>query len=1234
MKKILSITLILLLSINLCAFGDNEDEEKATGLGREPITLRTNTTSKDFVEGIFPVKFDLREQGRLTPIKNQGSVGSCWTFATYASLESIFKTYYGDESFDFSEQHMVNTNGFDYGRDGGGTRMMSTAYLTRGAGPVPENLDPYVNDKYAVDSPKISASAVSNQIDKVLFISNKDYNSIKESIMLYGAIRTSINWDNIYYNRSTASFYNPIEKSSNHAIAIVGWDDNYSKDNFNSINGSQPKNDGAFIVRNSWGRGFGDDGYFYVSYEDLIIGTRNAVYIPDLGSKYDKIYQYDPYGYISSIGYGTNTDWGANVFTAEENEDIQAVSFYAKYNDINYEIYIQNNVSAFKRFTGYPIKTGTIKQPGYYTIKLDSSITIKKGSKFAVGIKVTSTGGNTHLIPIEDKRDGYSSAVTANPGESYISSDNYGWYDLGEGEKENVCLKAFTIRKKSINVIETSQVVFDSNIVNMVVGETKILGAKVLPQNATDKNIKFSLDSGNGDLDVITIDNSGKVIANKPGTINVMATNGNHMDICTINVAPKENRKSVEFKDINLENAVRAAINKPSGVLYEKDVNKITELYAYNSGIVSLAGIENLTSLQSLSLDENEIVNIEQLSKLKDLKSLTLNNNKISSIKSLGKLNKLEILSIKWNHIKDVEGIEGHTSLEGLDLSNNVITDISELGKLSKLKSLALNNNEIHNISSLSKLKKLEQLNLSFNKISDISGLMGLNKLKELHLQDNEITDYSPTEGYYNNLVYKDFKLDDGQVVTLNNDYLEKVFRYILEKNDGEPILKNELSNIKRLDLGVYEYLPEFKDVSIENFEGIEYLENLEVLIVPRMLMELYMNSEKGLDLSPLKNLKKLTYLDLFSNGIKDISPLSNLTNLQYLNLSCNNIKDITPLKNMTKLEELHLYKNIDIEDISALEKLNNLYILALSQNKISDISVLENFTNLEFLGLSSNKIEDITPLKNMYNLNTLYLYENNIKDYSPIEDKFDYIETKDFDLKGNSSFDNDKIDYLISTYGFTLEELEYIGTRVNAAELKLKKELDEFTLPTYYDMAQILMKEELDVLKDLTLEQVMDIVSEISSLISSEYPGFKYEEAVSDDESIYTKEDILNQSTLALRMSEEEIISIFGEPSRIFEQTNQMIYDDLPLTFIFKYENDTRIVESIVFKYGIGDIYMNMPYSEIIDTLGTPLKEYYNNSEGHVLIYDLESNTLFISLYTKNGEVYNVKLTSGSYSY
>lgn len=96
----------------------------------------------------FPSQYDLRSLGKLTSVKDQGQCGSCWAFATYGSLESNLLP---SESLDFSENHLKNTHGFDWGYCDGGNAYISTAYLARWSGPVYESDDPY--DPYSGISP-------------------------------------------------------------------------------------------------------------------------------------------------------------------------------------------------------------------------------------------------------------------------------------------------------------------------------------------------------------------------------------------------------------------------------------------------------------------------------------------------------------------------------------------------------------------------------------------------------------------------------------------------------------------------------------------------------------------------------------------------------------------------------------------------------------------------------------------------------------------------------------------------------------------------------------------------------------------------------------------------------------------------------------------------------------------------------------------------------------------------
>ncbi len=97
-----------------------------------------------------------------------------------------------------------------------------------------------------------------------------DNDNIKAALQTTGALYTTVYWSNTYYNTSSRAYYYSGTSGSNHAVTIVGWDDTYSRNNFNPA----APGDGAFIVKNSWGTSWGNNGYFYLSYYDSMAGNR------------------------------------------------------------------------------------------------------------------------------------------------------------------------------------------------------------------------------------------------------------------------------------------------------------------------------------------------------------------------------------------------------------------------------------------------------------------------------------------------------------------------------------------------------------------------------------------------------------------------------------------------------------------------------------------------------------------------------------------------------------------------------------------------------------------------------------------------------------------------------------------------------------------------------------------------------------------------------------------------
>ncbi|WP_183192477.1 lectin like domain-containing protein [Brevibacillus fluminis] len=391
------------------------------------------------VKAALPAAYDLRTLNRVSPVRDQGTCGACWTFATLASVESALLP---DESWDFSENHLRNNHLFDWSPCSGGNASISTANLVRWNGPVLEADDPYTDQS----NKRKTGLPVQKHSQDVLYLPERenplDNLAIKESLRQNGGLYVGLSFQESLFNDNRAAYYNSRNEVANHAVTIVGWDDNYSRDNFLK----KPPGNGAFIAKNSWGTNWGDEGYFYISYYDRTLTEFTAFVKPEAANNYQTIYQYDELGLTGSLGGSKDTGWFANIFPAQRDGRIKAAGFYTLGHDATYEVKVYTDVDPKKGpLSGNLASTskGTLAYMGYHTVQLPDPAEVKAGTSFAVVAKVT-VPGNQYPIPVENRVKGYSSKASSGKNQSFFSANGDRWIDVMTLDSTaNVTLKAY-----------------------------------------------------------------------------------------------------------------------------------------------------------------------------------------------------------------------------------------------------------------------------------------------------------------------------------------------------------------------------------------------------------------------------------------------------------------------------------------------------------------------------------------------------------------------------------------------------------------------------------------------------------------------------------------------------------------------------------------------------------------------------------------------------------------------
>ncbi|MDR1943231.1 MAG: lectin like domain-containing protein [Synergistaceae bacterium] len=413
----------------------------------------------------LPSKYDLRALGLVTPAKDQGTVSNCWAYAALGSIESTHLRATG-EALDLWEAHLSwfsysGDNPFSGSHRDGGFDNTSVASLARWLGPVSESLaDGAVPAGGASDYP--AALHLENAyflgLEFLVDIEPDKYlqpgdDVRKRLIYEYGAISVgmyslSSSARAPYYDEgNSAWFYNGPAMIPDHSVLIVGWDDGYPRTNFKS--GNQPSKDGAWLIKNSWGRSFGDDGFFWMSYEDASL-TDGVVFLAGNADNYDNNYGYDDLGWCGSSNVGDGeTAWISNVFRSNGDETLEAVSLYATSSGAVCDVSVYSGLrdrSVPNSGTLYADFTETLDFAGYHTLKLPKPVYLPAGTDFSIVAQVR-TPGYSYPAPIETRVENYSDQAVIERGVSFISSDGSSWKDAAD-EGANVCVRAFTSNGK------------------------------------------------------------------------------------------------------------------------------------------------------------------------------------------------------------------------------------------------------------------------------------------------------------------------------------------------------------------------------------------------------------------------------------------------------------------------------------------------------------------------------------------------------------------------------------------------------------------------------------------------------------------------------------------------------------------------------------------------------------------------------------------------------------------
>ena len=427
---------------------------------------------------LYPGTYNANEERFVTEVKNQRNTSLCWAFSLASNLETSLLTR-EQKYYDLSEEQLayfwanrvndplgntpndkITRTQSDY--HGTGNGRVASFFLSTWSGMTTEEKVPFQSS--AVTWPDSLAYDTSAYMEDAIF-SQYTVERTKQLLIEYNSVSAMIYMLDNYYYPDTASYSCPQSGLVNHAVTIVGWDDTYSKENFPSASGVN--NDGAWIVKNSYGKNWGKNGYFYLSYEDKSITnlvSNTAVTTP----AYPNNYFYDGAAAGTVTFPGNTINYGyyvSNIFKATagngKDEELGEIVTAVPQDNTDFQIQVYTDLKNTSDPTsGTPAYAEPVDytQPlaGIHTIHLNTPVKIPQGTFYSVVIRIPDGSNKFYVEKTTTSTSWFTATAGIDPDQSFISTSGKKWYDAGN--QYNCCfsVKAHTKTLDSSTVVTPS----------------------------------------------------------------------------------------------------------------------------------------------------------------------------------------------------------------------------------------------------------------------------------------------------------------------------------------------------------------------------------------------------------------------------------------------------------------------------------------------------------------------------------------------------------------------------------------------------------------------------------------------------------------------------------------------------------------------------------------------------------------------------------------------------------